>query len=101
MECLDCPMKYIFKTGRVFSIRYKEHIQAIRNKNSNTGYASHMLNTGHAYGSISDAMDVISMGKNGKHLNTLKKYHIYTISKINLHMNGTNIEARTTKTTHP
>jgi hypothetical protein len=52
-----------------------------------------ILNTGHAYGSVTDTMNVISMGKKGKYLNTLEKYNIYTISKNNLLMNDTNIEA--------
>jgi hypothetical protein len=53
MECLDCPLKYIGQTGRTLNTRYKEHIHAIRSNNSNTGYANHILNTGHRYGTIS------------------------------------------------
>jgi hypothetical protein len=30
--------------------------------------------------------------KKRKHLNTLEKYHMYKISKNNLHMNDTNID---------
>jgi hypothetical protein len=52
MECLDCPLKYIGQTGRTLNTRYKEHIHAIRSNNSNKGYASHILNTGHRYGTI-------------------------------------------------
>jgi hypothetical protein len=37
MKCLDCPLKYAGQTGRAFRTRYKEHIQAIRNNNSNSG----------------------------------------------------------------
>jgi hypothetical protein len=36
-----------------------------------------------------DTVDIIKTGKKGKHLNTLEKYHIYRISKDNLHMNDT------------
>jgi hypothetical protein len=71
---------------------YKEHIQAIRINNSNSGYSNHMLNTGHAYGTITDTMDIIKTGRKGKHLNTLEKYHICRISKDNLHMNDTYID---------
>jgi hypothetical protein len=38
---------------------------------------------------MADIMDIIKTGKKGKHLNTLKKYHIYRISKDNLLMNDT------------
>jgi hypothetical protein len=39
-----------------------------------------------------DTMDVIRIGRKGRHLNTLEKYHIYEISRNNLHMNETHIE---------
>jgi hypothetical protein len=37
-------------------------------------------------------MDVIRTGRKDRYLNTLKKYHIYKISRNNLHMNDTHIE---------
>jgi hypothetical protein len=46
---MGCPLKYVGQTGRIFNKRYKEHIHDIRTNNSNTGYANHILNTGHAY----------------------------------------------------
>jgi hypothetical protein len=45
-------MRYIGQTGRTFKVRYKEHIQAIRNNNGNFGYSNHILNTGYTYGTI-------------------------------------------------
>jgi hypothetical protein len=42
---------------------------------------------GHTYGTICDTLDVITMGRKGKHLNTLERYRIYKISKDSLHMN--------------
>jgi hypothetical protein len=40
-----------------------------------------MLNTGHAYGHITDTAQVIRTERKGKHLNTVEKYHIHKISK--------------------
>jgi hypothetical protein len=87
------PTKIHRTTGRTFLTRYKEHIQTINNNNSNSGYSSHILNTGYTYGTITDTVDIIRTHKRGKHLNSLEKYHIYKISKNNLHMNDTNIDA--------
>jgi hypothetical protein len=89
MKCLDCPLKYIGQTGRTFNIRYNENIHAIRKNNSNSGYSNHILNTGHTDGTVTDTMDVIRTGRKGRHLNNLEKYHIYKISRENLHMNDT------------
>jgi hypothetical protein len=92
MKCLDCPLKYIGRTGRTFHTRYKEYTQAIRNNSGNSGYSNHILNTGHTYGTITDTMDIIKTEKKGKYLNTLEKYHTYKISKNKLHMNDTYID---------
>jgi hypothetical protein len=70
MKCKDCPLKYMEQTGRIFNIRYKEHIHTIRNDNSNSEYSNHIRNTGHMYGTITDTMDVIRTGRKGRHLNT-------------------------------
>jgi hypothetical protein len=70
---MDCPIKYTGQTGRAFYTRYKEHIQAIRNKKGNSGYSNRILNIGYAYGSILDAMKIVKIEKKGKHLNTLEK----------------------------
>jgi hypothetical protein len=42
MKYLDCPLKYIRKTGRPFGIRYREYIQGIKNNNNGSGYSLHM-----------------------------------------------------------
>jgi hypothetical protein len=46
--------------------------------------------SGHTYGTITDTMDILRAGRKG---NTVEKYHIYRISRSNLHMNDTHIEA--------
>jgi transposase-like protein len=43
LKCLDCPRKYIGQTGKTFKTRYKEHLQAICNNRSDTGYSCHIL----------------------------------------------------------
>jgi hypothetical protein len=82
------PSKNIYKHDS----RYKEHIQAIMNNSGNSGYSNHILSTEHTYGNIIDTMNIIKTEKEGKHLNTLEKYYIYTISKKRLHMNGAHID---------
>jgi hypothetical protein len=68
------------------SIQYKEHVQAISSNNANSGFSNHILST------ITDTMDVMRTGRKGRQLNNLEKYHIYKISRNNLHMNDTHIE---------
>jgi hypothetical protein len=49
----------------MFHTRYKDHIQAIRSNNSNSGYSKHIFNTGHAYGTITDTMDIVKTERKG------------------------------------
>jgi hypothetical protein len=80
---MDCPMKYAGQTGRTFHTVYWQHTQAIRNNNSNLGYLNHVLNTGHAYWSVTNTMAIIKTEKEGKHLNTLERYYVYKTSNMN------------------
>jgi hypothetical protein len=61
----------------------------MRANNANSGYSNHILNTGHTYGNVTNAMKILKIEKKGKHLNTLEKYHIYKTSKDGLQMNDT------------
>jgi hypothetical protein len=63
IKCLDCPLKYIRQTGRIFKTKYKEHIHDIRSNNS--GYSNHILNTGHTYGTITDTMEIVTTRRKG------------------------------------
>jgi hypothetical protein len=60
MKCPDCALKYVGQTVRTFNTRYKVHVQANRNKYSNSGYSNHILDTGHTYGTILDTMDTVA-----------------------------------------
>jgi hypothetical protein len=66
MKCMSCPLKCIGQTGISFNTRYKEHIRDINYNNSNSGYSSHILKTGHQYGSITDTTKVIKTPQKGK-----------------------------------
>jgi hypothetical protein len=89
---MSCPLKYIGQTGRPFNTRYKENIRDIKYNNSNSGYSSHILETGHQYRSITDTMKVIKIQRKGKHLNTLERYHIYKMSREGVHMNDAHVD---------
>jgi hypothetical protein len=64
----------------------------IRSNYSNAGYSNHILYTRYTHETIADTMYVITTRRKGKHSNTLERYHIYKISKDNLHMDDTYID---------
>jgi hypothetical protein len=71
---LDFPLKYIGQTERTSKIRHKVHFQAIRNNNSNSEYSSHILNTGHTYGTTTDNMNRYGRHKKGKERQIFKNF---------------------------
>jgi hypothetical protein len=73
---------YIGQTGRNFKARFRERIKEIRNNKSKTGYAQHILDTGHKYGKLEDTMETKEVQYKGSHLNTIEKFHIYD-DKVN------------------
>jgi hypothetical protein len=82
----------IFHAFESNNTRYRKHIQAVSNNNSNSGYSNHILNTGHKYGTITDIMDIMGTHRKGKHLNKLEEYHMCKTSKNNLQMGDTNLD---------
>jgi hypothetical protein len=83
----SCQLNYIGQTGRNFRTRYKEHIQAIHTNKTTSRYAQHILDTGHAYNTIEDTLNILHFEKKGPLMNSLEQFHIYRLSKDNLHLN--------------
>jgi hypothetical protein len=76
LKCNSFPLKYIGQTGCNFRTRYSEYIQAIHYNKTASKYAKHILETGHAYGTIENTLTFYSMRKRALkwiHLN----YNIY------------------------
>jgi hypothetical protein len=67
----------------MFCTRYKEHIRAVRNNVGSLGYSSHILNTGHAYGSVTNIMTVMKVEKTPEY--TKKKVCVYIYIYIYIH----------------
>jgi hypothetical protein len=84
-----CQKRYVGQTGRNFQVRYKEHIQAIKSNNSTSRYAQHILESQHAYGPITDTMEILHLNKKGQLMNTWERFHIHRLSRDGLQLNGT------------
>jgi hypothetical protein len=70
----------------------REHIQAIRTNTYTSKYSQHVLDTGHAYDTIEETMEVIQTAKKGHLLNTLERFYIYDLSGRKLQMNDTHTQ---------
>jgi PleD family two-component response regulator len=63
MKCLDSQLKYIEKGGRILHIRYKAHIQAIKDNHSNSEYLNYILNREYKYVTMTDNTGIIRAHK--------------------------------------
>jgi hypothetical protein len=52
-------MSYVGQTNRCLKQRYKEHIRYIKNNETQSAYASHILNNRHEYGPIHNTMTLL------------------------------------------
>jgi hypothetical protein len=96
IEMYGLPVKIHRAKGQTFYTTYKEHIQAIKSNNGNSGYLNNILSTGHTYGSITNTMNIIKREKIRKLPSTLENYHIYKISGSRLHINDTHTDVYNT-----
>jgi hypothetical protein len=56
-------LEYIRQARRTLYSRFKEHKQAIKGSKQNSGYAQHILDTGHACGTITDTMEQVHIAR--------------------------------------
>jgi hypothetical protein len=62
---------------------------AIRNNNTTSKYAQHILETGHEYGTIGDILTIMQCERKGRRLNSLEQFYIHRLSKEKIQMNDT------------
>jgi hypothetical protein len=74
LKCLTCQGVYTGQTGRNCKTSYKGHIGEIRHNTQNTGYAQHKLSTGHEYGNLENAMDIVEQQHKGPCLDTTENF---------------------------
>jgi hypothetical protein len=82
-----CPLRYTKQSGRIFEVRYEEHIQAVRTNGQNSKYAQHIFNTWHTYGTIDQTLEIQPSEEKRQSLNTLERFHVYHLSREALKMN--------------
>jgi hypothetical protein len=80
LQCSTCVKIHIRQT-RTFHMRYKDHVQDIKNSRGTTGFPRHILNTGHEYGKIEDTMRILDTIGKGPYMKRLENFCIQKIIK--------------------
>jgi hypothetical protein len=80
----------MYKTDfHVIELQSTIYTRDIKNNRDNIGYAEHILNTRHLYGTIQDTMEIIKAVKKGPIMDTIEKYHIYKANQNGIQFNDT------------
>jgi hypothetical protein len=80
IKCSDCNMTYIGQTGRSFTTRFKEHIQALKSNNKTSmksTFAEHLLNTNHNYKNMEENLHILEFLKKGEKMDAKENLYIY------------------------
>ena len=87
LTCPECKKVYVGQTGRNFTIRFQEHINAFKNNSHLSKYAKHLIEQNHTLDSIQNMMQVLQYQNKGPHLNTYERFHIYAECIKENHLN--------------
>jgi len=69
IRCITCNKKYVGQSGRDIQIRYKEHINQIRNCNPQSAYANHIIQNKHEFGPAETTLKLLRQCNKGSHMN--------------------------------
>lgn len=68
-------------------MRFPEHFCDCKYRNNKSKFAQHLLDNKHSTGPIENIMDILHVANKGEMLNTLKRFHIYNKTKIDIQIN--------------
>ena len=84
IKCNTCSKNYVGQSGRLITIRHKEHIRYIKTNNPASAYATHMLNNRHEYGTANDTLKLIQPCRKSKKMNNWENMYIQIYRQQNL-----------------
>lgn len=84
VKCNICLQTYIGQTGRSFSTRLSEHINAVKNENILSNIADHIRQTNHHISSAD--LSVLHIEGKGRRLDLLEAYEINKAKKRGIHL---------------
>ena len=85
---LTCHKKYVGQAGRPFHVRFREHYRGYKYTNNKSKFAQHVIGEGHAFGPMSDIMDVVHIASKGRMLDTLERFYIYRKTQLGTQINN-------------
>jgi hypothetical protein len=86
VTCQDCNKNRIGQTDRPFHTRFEEHFRDFKYKNGKAKFA-HLIDNGHPIAPMEDIMEILHVAKKGNKMNTLEKFHVYNVTRLDSQIN--------------
>ena len=83
ITCKTCHKAYVRQTIRNLKSRFREHTRYVKNNDTCSAYALHILNCRHEYGNIDDTMTLLKQINTPKLLLPYKQMHIQSFHHNN------------------
>ena len=79
---LTCNNEYVRQSGRDIQIRYKEHINQIRNCNPQSAYENHILQNRHEFGPAETTLRLLKQCNKGGRMNCWEFKYIQEFQRV-------------------
>jgi len=77
LTCPSCNMKYVGKTGKLFKVRFQEHLRVFKYGNKKSKFAQHLLENKHPIGPMENFIEIIHILNKCRMTDTLERYYIF------------------------
>ena len=85
--CPDCGKAYVGQTDQAPPHVSENRKKAFRTASRSSNFAKHLTEHTHSFRPIHNIMQILQLQNKGSHLNTLKRFNIYTEYTSNNHLN--------------
>jgi len=84
LKCNTCSHAYVIQSGRPTTIRHREHLRYIRNNNSTSAYAMHILDNRHEYGPARETLKLLKPCSKGSRTDCWESLFIHLHHRHNI-----------------
>jgi hypothetical protein len=61
---------------------FQEHLQDFKYKIGKSKFARHLVDNGHSMAPMEEVMEILHVIKKGNMMNTLEKFHMYNVKRL-------------------
>jgi len=84
LKCSTCSRTYVGHSGRPITTRHREHLRYIRNNNSTSAYAMHILDNRHEFGLAGETLKLLKPCSKGSRMDCWASLFIHLHHRHNI-----------------